>query len=352
MSDSPEKSTALEEIEQQAAAWVLRCDRGLTPAEQDDFFQWLAADPRHGAQLARHRRHWNRLDGLAQWCPEHSAQPNPDLLAPPLRHRFRRFLSVSLSLAAAAAIAVAFVVWKPHGSKPNPSPPVATIASPEGQRVLPDGSIIELNRGAVVTVHFAAGERRVRLEQGEAHFTVAKDSARPFIVTARGIDVRAVGTAFNVRLDAAAVEVLVTAGRVQVNSSRDDASQPELHREHPAEPPLVPVLEARQRAVVSLSPRPEPPQIATLTLGEIARVLSWQHRLLNFTATPLSDIVAEFNRRNVVQVVVIDPELASVRVTATFRTDNIDGFLRLLEAGFGARAERRGKSEILLRKTR
>ena len=261
------------------------------------------------------------------------------------------FLPVSLSLAAAAAIAVAFVVWKPHGSKPNPSPPVATAASPEGQRVLPDGSIVELNRGAVVTVHFAAGERRVRLEQGEAHFTVAKDSARPFIVTARGIDVRAVGTAFNVRLDAAAVEVLVTEGRVQVNALRDDASQPELHREHPAEPPLVPVLEARQRAVVSLSPRPEPPQIATLTLGEIARVLSWQHRLLNFTATPLSDIVAEFNRRNVVQVVVIDPELASVRVTATFRTDNIDGFCGCWKPVSG-RAERRGKSEILLRKTR
>jgi hypothetical protein len=37
---------------------------------------------------------------------------------------------------------------------------------------------------------------------------------------------------------------------------------------------------------------------ATLTPGEIARVLAWQHRLLNFTATPLGDIVAAYNRRN------------------------------------------------------
>jgi transmembrane sensor len=59
--------------------------------------------------------------------------------------------------------------------------------------------------------------------------------------------------------------------------------------------------------------------------------------------------VAAFNRRNAVQLVVIDPELAAVRVSASLRSDNVDGFVRLLEAGFGARAERRGDAEILLR---
>jgi transmembrane sensor len=113
--------------------------------------------------------------------------------------------------------------------------------------------------------------------------------------------------------------------------------------------PLVPVLEARQRAVVSITPTAPTPQIATLTAREIERVLAWQHRLLDFTATPLNAIVAEFNRRNVVQLVVIDPGLASIRVSAALRSDNIEGFVRLLEAGFGARAERRGETEILLR---
>ena len=352
MSEAPEKSPGLEQIEQQAAAWVLRCDRGLTPAEQDDLSQWLATDPRHRAQLARHRKHWQRLDNLVQWRPEYSAQPNPDLLAPPQRHRLRWFLPVSLSLATAASVALAFFVWKPTASKPNPNPPLITAVAPKGQRILPDGSIIELNRGAEVTVHYADGERRVRLEQGEAYFTVAKDPARPFIVTSRGINVRALGTAFNVRLDAAVVEVLVTEGHVQVDSPPAATTAPESHRERTPQPPLIPLLEAHQRAVVSLSPQPEPPRIATLTPGEIARVLSWQHRLLNFTATPLSDIVAEFNRRNVAQLVLIDSELASVRISASIRSDNIDGFLRLLEAGFDARAERRGESEILLRKAR
>lgn len=104
-----------EPIAHAAAAWVLRCDRGLTAAEQDEFSQWLASDTRHGVQLARHRRHWNRLETLAQWRSEHSARLNPDLLAPP-RRRMQRFLPIAL--AASPAVAVVFFVSKPNQTKP------------------------------------------------------------------------------------------------------------------------------------------------------------------------------------------------------------------------------------------
>jgi hypothetical protein len=103
-----------------------------------------------------------------------------------------------------------------------------------------------------------------------------------------------------------------------------------------------------QRAVVATTPSAAAPEIATLTPGEIARVLAWQHRLLNFTATPLGDIVAAFNRRNATQLVLADPGLAALRVNASLRSDNVIGFVKLLETGFGVRAERRGENEILL----
>ena len=349
MKDSSEPTRPSEAIEQQAAAWVLRRDRGLTAAEQDEFLAWLAADPRHGAQLARHRRHWERLDALAQWRPEHAARPNPDLLAPPLRTRLRAWTPIAIALAAAAAVMVA--LWVNHPAAPVSE--VAANARRSGPRVLADGTEVELNRGANLSVQFTATERRVRLEHGEAHFFVKKDPMRAFIVSAGGIEVRAVGTAFNVRIDPAAVEVLVTEGRVQVESTAVPAP------EGAAAPraPLIRELEARQRAVVPLrAPQPQQappaPQIATLTPGEIERVLAWQHRMLDFTNTPLNAIVAEFNRRNTVQLVVIDPELASIRFSATLRSDNIDGLVNLIEQGFGARAEKRGETEILLRKGR
>lgn len=346
MSDVTDNPQGDEAIAHAAAAWVLRQDRGLTAAEQDDFLQWLARDPRHAAQLARHRKNWQRLETLAQWRPEHSARPNPDLLAPP-PNRLRRFAPL-LALAAAVVFAVGVVWRKPAESRPVAQAAAGLVApsAPVTARTLEDGTVVELNKGAVLAVEFSASVRRVRLERGEAHFTVTKNPARPFVVSARGMDVVAVGTAFNVRLDSAVVEVLVTEGRVRVSEMPAPAAGVA------EKPDVVPLLTAGQRAVVSLAPQPEAPQIATLTPGEIARVLSWQHRMLDFTAAPMSEVVAEFNRRNGVQLVIADPELAAIPISANFRSDNIEGFVSLLEKGFDTRAERHGESEIWLRKAR
>ena len=372
MDDAGEHSLFGDEVERQAATWVLRCDRGLTPAEQDDFSSWLAANPRHGEQLARHREHWKRLDRLVDWRPEHGAQPNPDLLAPSHKTSFKVVVPFSLALAAAAVVAMAFILRSPKPSDTASHPVVAAPPSVETQRVLSDGSIVELNAGTVISTDFTGSERRVRLEKGEAHFTVAKDHLRPFVVTVHGIDVRALGTAFNVRLGGTGVEVLVTEGRIQVDAARGElaggpavASLPkesfdlpqrinefEPSRDPQLPAPLVPILEARQRVIVSLDARPEVSQIATLTQGEIERVMAWQHRLLEFTATPMSEIVGEFNRRNVAQLIIADPELGAMRMTVTFRSDNLEGFVRLVEGGFGVKVERRSEAEIVLHKSR
>lgn len=353
MGDSGGNSPLPRQIADEAAAWVLRHDRGLAAAEQDEFSSWLAADPRHGAEFARLRGHWARLDRLAQWAPEHSERPNPDLLAPPLRSRLRPWIPFSIVAVGMAAAAV-LTIRLSHSGLPTATPvaPTKSIsAAAAGPRRLEDGTIVELNRGAELVVLYSAQERRVRLDRGEAHFAVKKDPARPFIVSAGNVDVRAVGTAFNVRMAANEVEVLVTEGRVQVASSPANTNSPATAAHQP-EPVLISALEARQRAVISIAAKPELPQVATLTAGEIERVLAWQDRLLDFTAASLKDVVAEFNRRNVVQLIVVDPELASVRISAAFRSDNIDGFVHLLEVGFGAQAERRGDSEIVLRKAK
>jgi transmembrane sensor len=212
------------------------------------------------------------------------------------------------------------------------------------QRELSDGSVIELNRGAVVTEHFTAGERLVRLDRGEAHFKVAKDSARPFFVEAGGVAVRAVGTAFNVRLDPAAVEVLVTEGQVGVQ--RIDRAVP-VRREDP-----LLALTAGERTVVSFAPSAPPPQVTIVPPAEIEARLAWQPRLLDFTDAPLAEIVAEFNRRNPVRLTIEAASLREVKLSATFRSDNVEGFVRLMESDFGMKVERRSDSEIVLSRAR
>jgi transmembrane sensor len=103
--------------------------------------------------------------------------------------------------------------------------------------------------------------------------------------------------------------------------------------------------------VVSLAANGPPPRVVQLSAGEVERLLAWQPRLLDFTAQPLSDILAEFNRHNQVQLTIADPDLATLRISASFSSDNIEGFVRLLEASFDMRAERRGVNEIMLLKS-
>src|SRR5438094_10525655 len=83
-------------ISEQAATWLARRDRGLTPSEQDEYLQWLRADQRHAEVLAQHAAAFERMMQLYEWQPGQSAEPNPDLFAPRRRWRWP-LLSVSLA---------------------------------------------------------------------------------------------------------------------------------------------------------------------------------------------------------------------------------------------------------------
>ena len=329
-----------------AAQWMLRHDRGLSAVEQDEFLRWLTADARHQAAWAEVREAWGEFDRLAGLQTSLGAIPDPDLLAPRRRLRGRsvwRWGAVVLALA--AAVAVGFFLYPRAHPAAAPVPPAVDLASALEQRTLEDGSVVTLNHGADVQVTYTLTERRVRLLRGEASFAVAKNPARPFIVSAGLIDVRAVGTAFNVRLSPAAVEVLVTEGVVQVNPALPVAA---TATGLPVAPTLV---HANQRVIVDHQTMLVPPRVASLPPTEVASRLTWLPRLLDFTDAPLDDIVAEFNRHNVVRLVLGEPGLEGLRLSATFRSDNVEGFVRLMAADFGLRAEWRG-SEIVLRHAR
>ena len=336
---------------QAAAEWLARRDRGLTAVEQDAFLQWLAEDPRHGEWFALHRRTVGDFGALAQWRPEHSEEANPNLLAPtrrPIRW------AMPTGLAAAAAIMGAVWWWRetPTASE-NVSAPIAIEIE---RRILADGSSVELNRGAIVTAAFSATERRVSLVQGEALFEVQKTDPRPFIVRAGNVDVRAVGTAFAVRLEQSTVEVLVTEGRVALVAEPSSSTAPGVPIEVSAvsnsatvSPAASPELVAGQRATVSRTGG-APPAIVSVTSAETTRLLAWQPQLLDFSSAPLEAAVREFNRRNRVQFVVGDATLAATPIVASIRSDNVDGFARVLAAMPGIEVERRDNEIVLRRK--
>lgn len=321
-------------VEVAAVKWLARRDRGLSAAEQDAYLQWLQENPAHGAEIARLANAWGRLDCLRQWHPTHSDRPNPDLLRPTTR---RSWLRPALWLAAAAAVVlIAGLNWP--APIPGPGETAGVIVHPGPRRLaLPDGSIVELNTGASVEVQFSPERRDVRLVHGEAHFIVAKNAARPFIVSAGAYAVRAVGTAFDVRLAEPGISVLVTEGHVQLAPGGAAAAAVSPHQLGAGQLGTVAGIENFSVAVQELSP------------AQIESALDWQSLRLEFKALPLSQIVAEFNRYNSRQLVIEDPTVAAVVIGGTFRADNVEAFVRLLDVGFGIRAQARGDDLVLQR---
>lgn len=338
-----------EDIQDAASVWLARRDRGLTAAEQDAYLEWLYASPSHGRAIVQLERVWGTLNKLEQWRPAHSATPNPDLLLP-RRSFWAKAGGVASLLSAVAAIAMAFHVWGPV--RPGSAAPRhAAIIHPGAERqTLADGSIVELNQGAKIDVHFTEGGRRVRLLAGEAHFTVAHNAARPFFVDTGKVSVRAIGTAFSVALGSKEVAVLVTEGKVQVIESSTVGAVAPGRLLDEAVGGNGPYLTAGQRVVVSLT-ETVTPAVQDVTPAEMDRALSWQAMRLEFVDMPLGDVAVEFNRYNRQKLTIGDDETAAILVGGNFRADNVEAFVRLLDSGFGVTAFRHGE-EIVLRKTR
>ena len=337
-------------IEDAAIAWLTKRDDGFSPAREREFAQWLRADPRHAAVVTRLEQTlgllgelpafrsdintaFDRAAPVLAFPPASAEQPT---LAPAPR-RWSRAL-VWAGLAAALAFG-SFVGWRAL-QPPREIHFTTTVAGYERAR-LDDGSTLELNAASAVRVQFTAAERHVKLESGEAHFAVAHDTARPFIVSAGGIAVRAVGTAFNVRYATGGdIEVTVTEGKVRIGQSGPASAAAES----------APLVSAGQRIV--LPHHAPPPTVENIDPATLRAALAWQSRLADFAEAPLADVIARFNARSRIQLLIADETLADRRIGGTFALDEAEAFVRLLERDGEIIGERRGETEIHLRRAR
>ena len=275
-------------------------------------------------------------------------------------HRRRVFAAAG---GLAALIMVGFV-WQfasrtaaDHGAPRTTNARPAVVVALPNQRILPDGSVVELKDNSEITVNFTETVRHVTLLRGGAHFDVRKNVERPFVVAAQNVEARAVGTAFTVQLSGQNVEVLVTAGRVAVeeqvplvalSSGSKGATDLLPTAALPATCVMVDagncvVIEFSKRVTASLLVQPVSPP-------EMAEKLSWRVPRLDFSSTPLGDVIAMFNQYSRVRVMLAEPSLGSLQLSGVLRADNADSLLQLLKIEFGIESDRRGENEIVLRR--
>jgi transmembrane sensor len=192
---------------------------------------------------------------------------------------------------------------------------------------LKDGSQVTLNTDSSVEVEFSATERGLRLLRGQALFEVAKDPARPFVVTANDRRLVAVGTAFDVRLDGARMQVTMVEGTVRVErvaSNRTNNSAPTAA----ITPVRIATITAGEQLTV------DDLQLDRIRTADPERTTSWQHGQLLFDNTRLADAIAEMNRYSDRRLELGDASLADLRISGAFSTSRPSVFVEALTIYF------------------
>ncbi|MDZ5649795.1 FecR family protein [Nitrospirillum sp. BR 11828] len=300
-------------ILENAAAWLRRIHNGDLGAEgQRTFRAWLEADPRHTAAMDLVTRAWTASGAITD-----KGALRPDLTrARGLRladdqtrpHRsWRRAIWMPPLAGLATAMALA-LVWLWNGAVSEADYVTATHDHP--QVTLSDGTVMRLGGSTHLHVRIDPLGRRVDLAQGEAEFQVTHERLRPFHVLAGGLEVRDLGTRFTVSSHGTQVRAVLLEGAAEIRD-RDSG-----------------------RVLLSLTPGQQVDQDGRgpVRLGKanLAQVAARQDGRLLFDDVPLAQVVPEVAARTGIVLRLDDPALGAIRVSGSYRADDIAGFLAAL----------------------
>lgn len=179
---------------------------------------------------------------------------------------------------------------------------------PNGERMqvlFQDGSKVHLNSGSRIRYpkKFGLSERKVYLE-GEAWFEVAKNKNRPFIVDLSYMDIKVLGTTFDVKAypEEEAIFVALETGSIELKSRSFKSYQ----------------LRPGEKAVYNKASG----RCEVLRSHDVKMYSAWRRNVLVFKSAPLSDVMKTLARTYDISFDVKDS--AALRYTYTITTDSVN----------------------------
>lgn len=294
-------------IEDQAADWIARLDRyGEKPEILSALDAWLAEDTRrHGAFIRAEAAF--RLLG-EELCST-AFQEHPEYCETHTVWTRRSFLGGTAGVLAASI--AGGLIWFDGAER------YTTVVGEVRRVPLADGSVAVINTNSTLRADFQPEIRAIEVKNGEAWFQVARNPARPFVVQADRVRVRAVGTAFSVRRYEGSVDVRVTEGVVETWMEGAEAAAVRLKSGQQAL-----FVENAEIAVSSSN------------AAEIDRSLAWRSGQIDLAGETVEDAIAEFNRYNGRKIVLADKAIAHEPLFGVFRVDDPVGFTTAIHHGF------------------
>lgn len=196
-----------------------------------------------------------------------------------------------------------------------------TLTVPYGRQFtvkLSDGTCIELNSGTSLRfpVEFLEGkERKVFIEYGEAYFDVAEDPDHPFIVNNNKLDIKVLGTQFNVSAypENIAVSTVLVEGSVQLTKHSDDNKTNSV------------MLEPGYQATWSDEKR-----IFEINKADLEMHTAWRTGRIILKSLPFSQMAKKLERHYDVIINCNEEQLNREIITATFDEESIEDVLKLI----------------------
>lgn len=221
-----------------------------------------------------------------------------------------------------AAAAIGLLIFSIHLYHVYNYQSLALVASetslfiPAGQRVsitLEDGTVVWLNAQSRLTypTAFVGSERRVSVE-GEAYFEVAKNAEKPFIVTSQGIEMKVLGTSFNVY------------SYPGENVSRISLLEGSLQIYKQEAPENAVILRPREEVIIEDNKM-------SVSMIPSNNYFLWKDGIYSFEDETLANVFKKLELYYDIKIEVKDPAILNWKYTVKFRQrDGIDEILRLM----------------------
>lgn len=192
-----------------------------------------------------------------------------------------------------------------------------TLYVPAGQRArltLQDGTSVWLNARSTLTypARFSGRTRQVTVS-GEAYFDVAENPKRPFMVSAQDMEIKVLGTQFN-------IYSYPEAGYIQTDLVEGSLMVYDKQIPHESI-----ILKSNERVIV---------KDGKMSVGKIENsdYFLWKEGIYTFENERLLEIIEKLQLYYDVKIIVKDPEIFNVRYTGKFRQrDGIDEILRVIQ---------------------
>ncbi len=299
--------------------------------------EWLAADISHAEAFLQLQRVWDEIgwsEPLNAAALDHVDAHNE--ISRPVRHPIIRGMVAGIGLIAACLAVFTVIGQIPDKTnlpieRPAQESRFETAIGEVREIVLEDGTRVTLAGRSDMRVRFSAEERRLRLTEGGGFFDVSKDPARPFVVETDQVEVRVTGTVFEVDLKPDHDKVSVVEGSVRV-----------IHTSGGREA----VLSGGEQALATRDGTLEVAPFDLLQAG------AWRNRRLMFRNSRLADLVSEVNRYFEGGVYLQSSELADLRVTASFGTEQVETAISGIALSLELETLRTETGAIILRQRR